>query len=74
MSTHHDQFSYSEPLKLRLVEYFRKHYDLDVKDEEVDLFLSALAALYDELSRTTAGDVDTAGEAGVSTDLISPHS
>ena len=46
-----EDFSFSKPLKLRLVEYFRKEYDLDIKDEEADLFLNSLAALYDALSR-----------------------
>ena len=31
--------------------YFRKHYDLDIKDEEADLFLRSLATVYDALSR-----------------------
>lgn len=44
-------FSYSTPLKMRLVAYFRKYYDLDIKDEEADLFLNSLAALYDALSK-----------------------
>lgn len=46
-----DGFSFSTPLKLRLVAYFRKYYDLDIKDEEADLFLRSLATVYDALSR-----------------------
>ena len=51
MNTHSDQFNFSTPLKLRLVAYFRMHYDLDIKDEEADLFLRSLATVYDALSR-----------------------
>lgn len=54
MNTHPDQFNFSTPLKLRLVAYFRTHYDLDVKDEEADLFLRSLATVYDALSRNPA--------------------
>lgn len=46
-----DGFSFSTPLKLRLVAYFRSNYDLDIKDEEADLFLRSLATVYDALSR-----------------------
>ena len=46
-----DGFSFSTPLKLRLVAYFHKYYDLDMKDEEADLFLRSLATVYDALSR-----------------------
>lgn len=68
---------------MRLVAYFRKYYDLDIKDEEADLFLSSLAALYDALSKVPAvpqpeprADLSRAGEAGTAgwdtiiTDLI----
>jgi hypothetical protein len=50
---HQDEngFTFSTPLKLRLVAYFRKYYDLDVRDDEADLFLTSLAALYDALSK-----------------------
>ena len=34
--------------------YFRKYYDLDIKDEEADVFLTSLAALYDALSKVSA--------------------
>ena len=51
MNTHPDNFNFSTPLKLRLVAYFRKYYDLDIKDEEADLFLRSLATVYDSLSR-----------------------
>lgn len=47
-------FSFSTPLKVRLVAYFRKYYDLDIKDEEADLFLTSLASLYDALSKAPA--------------------
>ena len=46
-----DNFTFSTPLKLRLVAYFRKHYDLDIKDEEADLFLTSLAALYGAMAK-----------------------
>jgi hypothetical protein len=68
-----DGFSFSTPLKLRLVAYFRDNYDLDIKDEEADLFLTSLAALYGalaEASRTstpedgTRYNGDDSGEAG----------
>ena len=51
MNTHPDQFNFSTPLKLRLVAYFRANYDLDIKDEEADLFLRSLGTVYDALSR-----------------------
>ncbi len=52
-----DGFSFSTPLKLRLIAYFRKTYSLDIKDEEADLYLNALVAVYDALSKKS-------GEAG----------
>lgn len=77
------EYSFSTPLKVRLVAYFRKYYDLDIKDEEADLFLTSLAALYDALSKIPAVpqpeprvDLSHAGEAGTAdrntiiTDLI----
>ncbi len=80
MDTEQEYFQFSKPLKLRLIEYFRKEYDLDINDEEADLFLASLAALYDALSKAPA-TVDAAAArerdarpgAGGS-DLISPHS
>lgn len=51
---HEETFEFSKPLKLRLVAYFRKEYDLDIKDEEANLFLTSLAALYDALSKAPA--------------------
>jgi hypothetical protein len=57
-----DGFSFSTPLKLRLVAYFRDNYDLDIKDEEADLFLTSLAALYGalaEAARTSASEAGT---------------
>lgn len=45
------EYGFSTPLKIRLVAYFRTHYDLDIKDEEADLFLRSLATVYDALSR-----------------------
>lgn len=77
-----DGFTFSTPLKLRLVAYFRKYYDLDIKDEEADLFLTSLAALYDALSKAPAssrsdpsGRLSDAGRMGAGgSDLISPHS
>ena len=44
-------FSFSTPLKLRLVAYFRDNYGLDVRDDEADLFLRTLANVYDALSK-----------------------
>lgn len=46
-----DHFNFSTPLQLRLVAYFRDNYDLDVKDDEADLFLRSLATVYESLSR-----------------------
>ena len=46
-----EPFSFSTPLKVRLVRYFRKEYGLDIEDEEAGLFLTSLAALYDALSK-----------------------
>ena len=44
-------FSFSTPLKLRLVAYFRKHYEIDINNSEADLFLRSLAVVYDALSK-----------------------
>jgi len=46
-----NNFSFSTPLKARLVAYFHKHYEYEVKDEETDLFLNALSGVYDCLSQ-----------------------
>lgn len=48
-----NEYNFSTPLKVRLVAYFRKYYDLDIKDEEADVFLTSLAALYDALSKAS---------------------
>ncbi len=60
---------------MRLVEYFRKEYDLDIKDEEADLFLTSLATLYDALAKRAAPPADPLmRERAAGSDLISPHS
>lgn len=61
-----NNYTFSTPLKIRLVAYFRKEYDLDIKDEEADLFLRSLAVVYDALSRdprmhVPPGSCDRAG-------------
>lgn len=53
-SNSQSEYGFSTPLKIRLVAYFRTHYDLDIKDEEVDLFLRSLGVVYDCLSRNPA--------------------
>lgn len=65
------EFSFSTPLKLRLVAYFRKYYDLDIKDEEADLFLNSLVALYDALSKEPR-KLGESGEAGARGDSPRP--
>ena len=57
-----------------MVAYFRKEYGLDVRDEEADLFLSALAALYDELGKAATRSDPLKREDAGGSDLISPHS
>ena len=69
-----EPLSFSKPLKLRLVEYFRKEYDLDIKDAEADLFLNSLAALYDALSRAAPQSEPLERPDAGGSDLISPHS
>lgn len=82
---HEEPFEFSKPLKLRLVAYFRKEYNLDIKDEEADLFLTSLASLYGALSKAPAtlrpepsnrlGGAGSGGDGrSPSADLISPHS
>lgn len=50
-SNSQSEYGFSTPLKIRLVAYFRATYDLDIKDEEADLFLRSLATVYDALSK-----------------------
>lgn len=49
--TDSDGFNFSTPLKLRLVAYFRNCYNLDIKDQEADLYLRSLVRVYDALSK-----------------------
>lgn len=55
MTNDNHQHTFSTPLKLRLVAYFRKEYGLDIKDEEADLFLRSLANVYDALAGSGRG-------------------
>lgn len=54
--------------------YFRATYDLDTKDEQVELYLSAFVALYDALSEGVGSGSAPAKRCGPGPDLISPHS
>ena len=51
---HSEPYTFSTPLKLRLVTFFRTSYELDISDEEADLYLRTLSTVYDCLSQNAA--------------------
>jgi hypothetical protein len=46
-------FNYSEPLRQRLIIYFKLKYDLDITIEQANEYLDSLANLFDWFDRQT---------------------
>ncbi len=59
---------------MRLIQYFRKEYNLEIKSEEADLYLTSFATLYEAMGEAGAADPARLKAAEPPPDLISPHS
>jgi hypothetical protein len=54
-------FTFSAPLRLRLITYFREKFDTDMTDDEANLFLGSLARVYDALTKPGLSEGVSAG-------------
>jgi len=45
-------FSYSEPLRQRLIVYFKQKYGLDITNDQANEYLDSLANLYSWFEKT----------------------